>query len=82
MMLFVTHYPPLADLERLFPSHVANYHMSFLLHDKEGKHTYHIHMFDPFTTIHFHVTIYDLSHLWFTCSHRTAKSFADTVQEI
>ncbi|XP_072038538.1 DNA mismatch repair protein Msh3-like [Amphiura filiformis] len=35
LMLFVTHYPPLADLERLFPSHVANYHMSFLLHDKE-----------------------------------------------
>ena len=37
-MLFVTHYPPLADLEKLFPAHVANYHMSFLLHDhEEGK---------------------------------------------
>ncbi|XP_054630713.1 DNA mismatch repair protein Msh3 isoform X2 [Dunckerocampus dactyliophorus] len=34
--LFVTHYPPLCELERLYPQHVANYHMSFLLNEPDG----------------------------------------------
>ena len=34
---FVTHYPPLAVLREHFPTYVGNFHMSFLLHDEEGK---------------------------------------------
>ncbi|XP_038077644.1 DNA mismatch repair protein Msh3-like [Patiria miniata] len=37
LLLFVTHYPPLAELERQFPDHVTNYHMSFLLHEDEKE---------------------------------------------
>ncbi|XP_022110672.1 DNA mismatch repair protein Msh3-like [Acanthaster planci] len=33
LLLFVTHYPPLAELERQFPDQVTNYHMGFLLHE-------------------------------------------------
>lgn len=33
LTLFVTHYPPLCELERLHPKHVANYHMAFLLNE-------------------------------------------------
>ncbi|XP_061527988.1 DNA mismatch repair protein Msh3 isoform X1 [Phycodurus eques] len=33
--LFVTHYPPLCELERVYPQHVSNYHMSFLLNDPD-----------------------------------------------
>ncbi|XP_016529544.1 DNA mismatch repair protein Msh3 isoform X2 [Poecilia formosa] len=29
--LFVTHYPPLCELEQVFPQHVSNFHMAFLL---------------------------------------------------
>uniref|UniRef100_A0A8C8A1C2 MutS homolog 3 (E. coli) n=1 Tax=Oryzias sinensis TaxID=183150 RepID=A0A8C8A1C2_9TELE len=31
--LFVTHYPPLCELERMYPDHVSNYHMAFLLNE-------------------------------------------------
>ncbi|XP_024131961.1 DNA mismatch repair protein Msh3 isoform X1 [Oryzias melastigma] len=31
--LFVTHYPPLCELERTYPDHVSNYHMAFLLNE-------------------------------------------------
>lgn len=33
--LFVTHYPPLCELERLYPEHVSNYHMAFLLNEPD-----------------------------------------------
>ncbi|KAG7281483.1 hypothetical protein CRUP_012426, partial [Coryphaenoides rupestris] len=33
LTLFVTHYPPLCELERLHPEHVANYHVAFLLNE-------------------------------------------------
>uniref|UniRef100_A0A8C4NYZ4 DNA mismatch repair protein MSH3 n=1 Tax=Dicentrarchus labrax TaxID=13489 RepID=A0A8C4NYZ4_DICLA len=33
LTLFVTHYPPLCELERVYPEHVSNYHMAFLLND-------------------------------------------------
>ena len=37
LILFVTHYPPLAEMEKLFPDHVTNNHMSFFVADSEGK---------------------------------------------
>ncbi|KAG7240038.1 hypothetical protein INR49_028041 [Caranx melampygus] len=33
--LFVTHYPPLCELERAYPEHVSNYHMAFLLNEPD-----------------------------------------------
>ncbi|XP_058493125.1 DNA mismatch repair protein Msh3 isoform X1 [Solea solea] len=33
--LFVTHYPPLCELERVYPEHVSNYHMDFLLNEPD-----------------------------------------------
>uniref|UniRef100_A0A3Q3X4V1 DNA mismatch repair protein MSH3 n=1 Tax=Mola mola TaxID=94237 RepID=A0A3Q3X4V1_MOLML len=33
--LFVTHYPPLCELERVYPEHVSNYHMAFLLNEPD-----------------------------------------------
>ncbi|CAM4538536.1 unnamed protein product [Leuciscus chuanchicus] len=36
LTLFVTHYPPLCELERLYPQHVGNYHMAFLLNEPES----------------------------------------------
>ncbi|XP_051924781.1 DNA mismatch repair protein Msh3 isoform X2 [Hippocampus zosterae] len=33
--LFVTHYLPLCELERVYPQHVSNYHMSFLLNEPD-----------------------------------------------
>ncbi|TSM85999.1 DNA mismatch repair protein Msh3 [Bagarius yarrelli] len=35
LTLFVTHYPPLCELENLYPCHVGNYHMAFLLNEPE-----------------------------------------------
>ncbi|XP_068616934.1 DNA mismatch repair protein Msh3 [Brachionichthys hirsutus] len=35
LTLFVTHYPPLCDLERVYPEHVSNYHMAFLLNEPD-----------------------------------------------
>uniref|UniRef100_A0AAR2K626 DNA mismatch repair protein MSH3 n=1 Tax=Pygocentrus nattereri TaxID=42514 RepID=A0AAR2K626_PYGNA len=35
LTLFVTHYPPLCELEKLYPQHVGNYHMAFLLNEPE-----------------------------------------------
>ncbi|KAJ8285541.1 hypothetical protein GJAV_G00027990 [Gymnothorax javanicus] len=35
LTLFVTHYPPLCELERVFPQHVGNFHMAFLLNDMD-----------------------------------------------
>ncbi|CAJ1069112.1 DNA mismatch repair protein Msh3 isoform X1 [Xyrichtys novacula] len=35
LTLFVTHYPPLCELERVYPEHVSNYHMAFLLNDPD-----------------------------------------------
>ncbi|XP_033634237.1 DNA mismatch repair protein Msh3-like [Asterias rubens] len=37
LLLFVTHYPSLSELQRLFPDHVANYHMAFLLHENKKE---------------------------------------------
>ncbi|CAL8330544.1 unnamed protein product [Arctogadus glacialis] len=37
LTLFVTHYPPLCELERKHPDHVANYHMAFLLNDPPAQ---------------------------------------------
>uniref|UniRef100_A0A4W6CBH1 DNA mismatch repair protein MSH3 n=1 Tax=Lates calcarifer TaxID=8187 RepID=A0A4W6CBH1_LATCA len=35
LTLFVTHYPPLCELERAYPAHVSNYHMAFLLNEPD-----------------------------------------------
>uniref|UniRef100_UPI003AAEA396 DNA mismatch repair protein Msh3 n=1 Tax=Centroberyx gerrardi TaxID=166262 RepID=UPI003AAEA396 len=35
LTLFVTHYPPLCELERAYPEHVTNYHMAFLLNEPD-----------------------------------------------
>uniref|UniRef100_A0A8D3E1Z3 MutS homolog 3 (E. coli) n=1 Tax=Scophthalmus maximus TaxID=52904 RepID=A0A8D3E1Z3_SCOMX len=35
LTLFVTHYPPLCELERAYPQHVSNYHMAFLLNEPD-----------------------------------------------
>ncbi|XP_044052269.1 DNA mismatch repair protein Msh3 isoform X2 [Siniperca chuatsi] len=35
LTLFVTHYPPLCELERVYPEHVCNYHMAFLLNEPD-----------------------------------------------
>lgn len=35
LTLFVTHYPPLCELEKLYPCYVRNYHMAFLLNEPE-----------------------------------------------
>ena len=35
LTLFVTHYPMLAEFQRLYPDVVGNFHMSFLLYDGE-----------------------------------------------
>ncbi|XP_046871390.1 DNA mismatch repair protein Msh3 isoform X2 [Hypomesus transpacificus] len=34
--LFVTHYPPLCELENLYPQYVANYHMDFFINEFSG----------------------------------------------
>ncbi|XP_063309797.1 DNA mismatch repair protein Msh3 [Pelobates fuscus] len=36
LTLFVTHYPPLCELEKTYPAHVGNYHMAFFLDDGES----------------------------------------------
>lgn len=33
--LFVTHYPPLCELEQAYPEHVSNFHMAFLLNEPD-----------------------------------------------
>ncbi|KAM9744377.1 DNA mismatch repair protein Msh3 isoform 1-T1 [Menidia menidia] len=35
LTLFVTHYPPLCELEQTYPEHVSNYHMAFLLNEPD-----------------------------------------------
>ncbi|KAM9393488.1 DNA mismatch repair protein Msh3 isoform 2-T2 [Pholidichthys leucotaenia] len=37
LTLFVTHYPPLCELERICPQHVSNYHMAFLLNEPDSS---------------------------------------------
>uniref|UniRef100_A0A7N6FCF4 DNA mismatch repair proteins mutS family domain-containing protein n=1 Tax=Anabas testudineus TaxID=64144 RepID=A0A7N6FCF4_ANATE len=39
LTLFVTHYPPLCELERVYPQQVTNYHMSFLLNEPDKMKT-------------------------------------------
>ncbi|KAM5192856.1 DNA mismatch repair protein Msh3 isoform 2-T2 [Mantella aurantiaca] len=36
LTLFVTHYPPLCELERSYPTHVGNYHMAFFVDEVHG----------------------------------------------
>lgn len=31
----MTHYPPLCELEHVYPEHVSNYHMAFLLNEPD-----------------------------------------------
>ncbi|KAK2837821.1 hypothetical protein Q5P01_015033 [Channa striata] len=35
LTLFVTHYPPLCELEQVYPQQVTNYHMAFLLNEPD-----------------------------------------------
>ncbi|KAF3695607.1 DNA mismatch repair protein Msh3 [Channa argus] len=35
LTLFVTHYPPLCELEQVYPEQVTNYHMAFLLNEPD-----------------------------------------------
>ncbi|KAM5300159.1 DNA mismatch repair protein Msh3 [Ctenodactylus gundi] len=36
LTLFVTHYPPVCELEKRYPQQVGNYHMGFLVSEEEG----------------------------------------------
>ncbi|XP_069080633.1 DNA mismatch repair protein Msh3 isoform X3 [Pleurodeles waltl] len=36
LTLFVTHYPPVCELEKVYPEHVGNYHMAFLVTEGEN----------------------------------------------
>ncbi|KAM4808278.1 DNA mismatch repair protein Msh3 [Rhinophrynus dorsalis] len=36
LTLFVTHYPPLCELEKKYAAHVGNYHMAFFLDEEES----------------------------------------------
>uniref|UniRef100_A0A8C2M3Q9 DNA mismatch repair protein MSH3 n=1 Tax=Cricetulus griseus TaxID=10029 RepID=A0A8C2M3Q9_CRIGR len=37
LTLFVTHYPPVCELEKCYPEQVGNYHMGFLVDEDESK---------------------------------------------
>uniref|UniRef100_A0ABM5FTJ0 DNA mismatch repair protein Msh3 isoform X2 n=1 Tax=Pogona vitticeps TaxID=103695 RepID=A0ABM5FTJ0_9SAUR len=37
LTLFVTHYPPLCELERAYPRQVGNYHMTFLVNEDDSE---------------------------------------------
>uniref|UniRef100_H0VIG9 DNA mismatch repair protein MSH3 n=1 Tax=Cavia porcellus TaxID=10141 RepID=H0VIG9_CAVPO len=37
LTLFVTHYPPVCELERSYPGQVGNHHMGFLVTEAEGE---------------------------------------------
>ncbi|XP_053555688.1 DNA mismatch repair protein Msh3 [Bombina bombina] len=37
LTLFVTHYPPLCELEKIYAKNVGNYHMAFFLEEDENK---------------------------------------------
>lgn len=37
LTIFVTHYLPLTEFEELYPKHVGNFHMSFLVHEEEEE---------------------------------------------
>nr|XP_033781367.1 DNA mismatch repair protein Msh3 isoform X3 [Geotrypetes seraphini] len=39
LTLFVTHYPPVCELEKAYPEYVGNYHMAFLVTEEESEHT-------------------------------------------
>uniref|UniRef100_A0A8C7CFK7 DNA mismatch repair protein MSH3 n=1 Tax=Oncorhynchus kisutch TaxID=8019 RepID=A0A8C7CFK7_ONCKI len=49
LTLFVTHYPPLCELEKVYPLHVGNFHMAFLLNEPDiatdGKSVKNIFLF-------------------------------------
>ncbi|XP_040277428.1 DNA mismatch repair protein Msh3 isoform X2 [Bufo bufo] len=43
LTLFVTHYPPLCELETLYPTVVGNYHMAFFIDEEQGnEHEYEV----------------------------------------
>ncbi|XP_039401053.1 DNA mismatch repair protein Msh3 isoform X3 [Mauremys reevesii] len=37
LTLFVTHYPSVCDLEKIYPESVGNYHMAFLVNEEESE---------------------------------------------
>ncbi|XP_062924627.1 DNA mismatch repair protein Msh3 [Mobula hypostoma] len=37
LTLFVTHYPPVCELEKLYPQNIRNYHMAFLLNQDDEQ---------------------------------------------
>ncbi|XP_060091749.1 DNA mismatch repair protein Msh3 [Heteronotia binoei] len=37
LTLFVTHYPPVCELERIYSSHTGNYHMAFLVNEEDNE---------------------------------------------
>ncbi|XP_038259774.1 DNA mismatch repair protein Msh3 isoform X3 [Dermochelys coriacea] len=37
LTLFVTHYPSICDLEKIYPEQVGNYHMAFLVNEEESE---------------------------------------------
>ncbi|XP_062369550.1 DNA mismatch repair protein Msh3 [Cinclus cinclus] len=41
LTLFVTHYPSVCELQRLYPQAVGNYHMAFLLNEDEDEPSQH-----------------------------------------
>nr|XP_056704992.1 DNA mismatch repair protein Msh3 [Euleptes europaea] len=37
LTLFVTHYPPVCELEKVYPSQTGNYHMAFLINEEDSE---------------------------------------------
>uniref|UniRef100_UPI00398ECC4E DNA mismatch repair protein Msh3 n=1 Tax=Pristiophorus japonicus TaxID=55135 RepID=UPI00398ECC4E len=37
LTLFVTHYPPVCELEKRYPQNIRNYHMAFLLNEEDDE---------------------------------------------
>lgn len=37
MTLFVTHYPPVCELEKIYPRQAGNYHMAFLVNNNNRQ---------------------------------------------
>lgn len=37
MTLFVTHYPPVCELEKIYSRQTGNYHMAFLVNEEDNE---------------------------------------------
>ncbi|XP_048449741.1 DNA mismatch repair protein Msh3 [Rhincodon typus] len=47
LTLFVTHYPPVCELEKLYPKNIRNYHMAFLLNEEVDEQNGYVEELQP-----------------------------------